>query len=161
MYLVLYYVVKDAVIMRMLQLQLHLPSPIASSRGHFSKGSPFPFWVSFPFPFAARASLLWTLAATAVNTLGGGGTLDLLLLPAPSSARRKKDCLKTSLPLVIICQLRQSNNLSREHLFLSCRALFFSCVPELFQCSLLYSIFCRSSHCPILCPSSPSLFACT
>lgn len=74
MYIVLYYVVKDAVIMRMLQLQLHLPSPIASSRGHFSKGSPFPFWVSFPFPFAARASLLWTLAATAVNTWGGGHT---------------------------------------------------------------------------------------
>lgn len=63
-------IAKDAVIMLMLQLQLHLPSPIASIRCHFSKGSPFPFWVSFPFPSAARASLLWTLAATAVNTWG-------------------------------------------------------------------------------------------
>lgn len=57
--------------MLMLQLQLHLLSPIASSLCHFSKGNPFPFWVSFPFLFTARASLLWTLAATAVNTLGG------------------------------------------------------------------------------------------
>lgn len=56
--------------MLMLQLQLQLPSPIASSLCHFPQGRPFLFWVSCPFPSAARASLLWTLAATAVNTWG-------------------------------------------------------------------------------------------
>lgn len=121
------------------------------------QGIPLPFLGILPLPFCCPGLVAVDTCCNCGKHLGG--TLDLLLLPAPSSARRKEDCLKTSLPLVIICQLRQSNNLSREHLFLSCRALFFlSCVPELFQCSLLYSVSLLLDSVPHpLCPSSLTL----
>lgn len=109
------------------------------------QGTSLPFLGILPLPFCCPRLVAVDTCCNCGKHLGGGGTLDLLLLPATSHRRAiKKDCLKTSLPLVIICQLRQSNNLSREHLFFSCRAIF-PRVSELFQCSLLYSILLLTS----------------